>query len=320
MPVEANFRTDLVCICMEQLSRMGCPLRTKLKDHEVVIRCFAALHRRLAPAPRNVKVARELQYPPTQQGHKGLRLVLEKLERGDDLTPHMSGTIFDPMWNDAVLNEWGLHHFHLGTSRFKPDKRLLKRSNHVLLAYVNDTTAYCVDVRQHKENGIEVWRCAKLMDIIHANWPEVLEPFSLGFRSLYSERFDDRAVLELRASGVTPIYVAPDNSTYGLIGGGSATDTGFGTMYKGKKHLVGGTSLRAVRRAGAALDYARDCQRWLKEHEAEVITLYANNGVPLGVGPRFHLCVVDGKLAPVEVSSGVPIRVPGGQPVDVESG
>lgn len=88
---------------------------------------------------------------------------LEKVESGDNLSPHLSlgawregytpavqqiGTVGDK-WadKDFLLNVMGFHHFHLGT---KPEKQgFIERTDDVLFAFVTRTTFDVLGIFDH---------------------------------------------------------------------------------------------------------------------------------------------------------------------------
>lgn len=45
----------------------------------------------------------------------GLDLVMTNIEQGVDLGPYLSKKIADLDYDDDLLNDWGVHHLHLGT-------------------------------------------------------------------------------------------------------------------------------------------------------------------------------------------------------------
>lgn len=47
----------------------------------------------------------------SQSGYKTLKA---KFANGDDVTPHLSSNILNDTYEDYLLNDWGIHHFHLG--------------------------------------------------------------------------------------------------------------------------------------------------------------------------------------------------------------
>ncbi len=43
-------------------------------------------------------------------------LVKKKLANGEDVRPHLSNRYTDPNYSDSLLNDWKIHHQHLGTT------------------------------------------------------------------------------------------------------------------------------------------------------------------------------------------------------------
>lgn len=114
--------------------------------------------------PRKVNVDNSAnQDKRWQQMNKEINVFLEKVENGDDLTPHLSlralkvgyslkgdsVTNPDDSWDDKdfILNVMGYHHFHLGEK--KPNTPHADRTNEVLFAKVSRDTFTILAILDH---------------------------------------------------------------------------------------------------------------------------------------------------------------------------
>lgn len=125
--------------------------------------------RRIPQTKRCVEISKECECPKDQQ--TGFELLVEKIEKGGDLLPHQSKkVVLDPTYNDMLLNDWGIRHFHLGTSL--DNNGWIERTGVLLYARLTPHTAYFLDVRNHKSFVDQ-----ELLRILNRNWPSQLEPF-----------------------------------------------------------------------------------------------------------------------------------------------
>jgi hypothetical protein len=114
---------------------------------------------------RTVSIERGVQQDPRWSAKAAcIEAFLEKVQRGDDLTPHLSikphtkgytpaanapGATVDDRWSDKdfVLNVMGYHHFHLGT---KSEQRgHAERTDEIIFAEVQRDTFRVIAIFDH---------------------------------------------------------------------------------------------------------------------------------------------------------------------------
>jgi len=93
---------------------MGYVVNPNLSNRDISITYFNLQRRRIASAPRKVVLSAEFSCPSTHIA--GLELIKTKAANGEDLVPHQSTRLNDPSFDDALLNDWDIHHLHLGTT------------------------------------------------------------------------------------------------------------------------------------------------------------------------------------------------------------
>lgn len=109
---------------------------------------------------------------------KGINLIIEKLENSQDVTPHLSCTVKNKFYNDALYNEWKIYHLHLGTTIKKSG--FGKRTKNVLFAFRdNNNNIYLIDVLPHGKGNIP-WANEELLKIIDNNWSFLLDPYDIS--------------------------------------------------------------------------------------------------------------------------------------------
>src|SRR5262245_57271556 len=105
-----NFFSDLVDIARDKLIEAGyAPAGMSVDD---TLRAYLNVaHRRVPVRKRTTHRAKAFSCPPEHQA--GLDQLLQKSESGGDLRPNQSTSLDRQKFNDAVLNDWAIHHFHL---------------------------------------------------------------------------------------------------------------------------------------------------------------------------------------------------------------
>lgn len=239
--VEIDLKNDWNKILNKRLENMGYKL-DKGKYEEVDY--FKALKKLIPMKPRSILYSKEFICP--HDSKNGLSLVEESIIKGANLAPFMSRQVIDPQYNDLLLNDWGIYHFHLNTKRDKDG--FIKRSAWLLLAYIDENHAYFINVYPH--NRPNLWTHQKMMEILYNNWPDMMEKFHLkGFSSL-SRKIDDKEYAQLRKAGISAFVEVGKDKIFTLMGGGYASD---------------GSSIAAVSESNHWNNYLRKIELYIKE-------------------------------------------------------
>lgn len=143
-----------------------------------------------------------------------------KARKGESLCPYLSTRITDASFNDLLLNDWGIHHLHLGASYV--EGRFVERTEHVLFVIATDEALFKLDVLAHQPTP---WTCKRLISIIHCNWPELIAACrivdAVGVESIPSER----EAGALRKAGINSMLQMEDGTIY-VPPGGALTTSG----------------------------------------------------------------------------------------------
>jgi hypothetical protein len=189
--------------------------------HKEVFVCYLnLLHRAVKAQPRRVHRATKFSCPPGFEA--GLAIVEGKILRGDSLRAHLSRSLLNSSYQDSMLNDWDVHHLHLGTA-LEADG-FVSRTAPLLFARFDDENAYLIDIRPHGS-----WTDFDLLQAVHANWPQTLERFRIrGVHELASVPLNGVAANDqarhLRKGGLNAIMELGPGAFYAAIGGGYATD------------------------------------------------------------------------------------------------
>lgn len=172
---ELDFLKDWAELMRRRLlaSRYEVP-ETETPD-QVCIKYFNVLRRCISVKPRMVHVSREFRCPSVHQ--HGIDSIRAKVSSGQNLNPHLSRNLLDLDYNDLLLNDWRIHHFHLST--ILDPSGFVTRTDPLLFAMVTDTDFYMIDVMHHDD-----WANERLIEIVHNNWPDVIRRYRFDASSL----------------------------------------------------------------------------------------------------------------------------------------
>jgi len=102
----------------------------------------------------------------------GLEKLASAAEAGEDLRPWLHDAIFDDK-QDALMNDWGVQHYHLGLQILtnKNGRRKISRTGDVLFAKHKEDVGslYLIGIFNHGSFSEK-----QLLEIVNAQWPELL--------------------------------------------------------------------------------------------------------------------------------------------------
>ena len=251
--LEIDLKKDFETIVFKDLVRSGIK---NVNPKEAVFQYYNLLKRRVEQKPRHILYSREFKCP------EKYKLALEEFEgkakKGADLTPYLSEKLQRADYNDLLLNDWGIQHFHL-SRRFRDDG-LVARSQYLIFAKVTADTIYMIQVYDH--NAEDVFSREELIRILADNWPEVIERYHIkGAREL-TEHFDDHDYSEIRKGRIQSFVELGENRVYGLMGGGYSTSGASlealqqSDYWRGRLEVVQGIVVKEAEHIGKAINRA----------------------------------------------------------------
>ena len=123
------------------------------------------------------------------------------------MIPFLTDRVNDTEKTDWLLWDYAIHHLHLSQ---KPGKSgFVKRSDWLLFAIVSDDDVYFVDVRPHRDHGFE-WVRQDLLEIVHRNWPALIEDRVL--HGVSGETITDAEKKELRRKRANVVHEIAGNA------------------------------------------------------------------------------------------------------------
>lgn len=207
----ADFGSDLVVLARQHLSSDWGPEVQSLPDEDIVLAFLDARRRRPVGRPRKLWVADDFSCPP--QFAAGWRAIQAEVAQGSDLWPRMSGRHLSLDNLDGLLNEWNVHHFHLGITPKPGGSGLIERTGPVLFARVTDDDFYALNVYHHGD-----WEKTSVLESLHRNWPDAIRHYRLN--GIAGEPLTDTQRRNLRNVNVQAPTSVSDGTVYMAIGGG----------------------------------------------------------------------------------------------------
>ena len=92
---------------------------------------------------------------------------------GEDIRSYLGKEILDIDYHDEFLNDWGIHHLHLGTNLNKKTG-FMGRTGPVLFVRFDKEYAYFINIYDHG-----AWIKQKIIKILHNNWPKTILQFKM---------------------------------------------------------------------------------------------------------------------------------------------
>ncbi len=218
-----DLHADFAAACAKELVAAG--YATPTGPAAEIIRSYANVrHRRVPQRPRKVHMA---SYTVPADLIAGEQSFLAAVARGADLRPYQSTRLERADFNDGMLNDFGIQHFHLGEGPHPSKPGFVSRTEPVLFALVRDDDFYSLGCYAHG-----AWSLTSLLDLIHATWPQLIAPSSPGSSNDASgmkvigltHAYTDAEVETLRKAGINALTQRSDGTIHVGPGGGVTTN------------------------------------------------------------------------------------------------
>lgn len=262
----ANIIEDgLARIMWEEMVDVGRDV-TRLDDNDKI---FVAYFNTclLFPIPQTylVHIHRDFICPP--ECKEGYELLLHKIQSGEKFGAHLSKTTKATENHDLMLYDWGIYHFHLGTTI--ENDGYVQRTSKLLYAYIDNQDIYFVGIFDHGK-----WNDQDLIEIIHKYYPESIKGWLIDGtpEKVFSD--DDRKVL--RKAHVNTFITVSDGTSY-MGPGWGITAAGTSAKVRMRANDKHHEAIELEKRILLELPNAEDYS-WHMEREGENINLFNNKG------------------------------------------
>ena len=214
--LDISLETDYIPILSKWIAQNGYTFNSRIDD---LYQLLNIAKRMIQPKPRKVVHSMQFSCP---EGYEIALLELEnKIKKGDDLSPFMTEKLSSD-YNDLLLNDWGIYHFHL--SRRYRDDGLIQRSNYLIFAFVTDTTIYFIKVYNHNSDQSDnLFSKQEMIQILYDNWPELIEPYCLDDATL-EYTIDDSTYQNYRQANISTFVQLKNGKLFSGLGGGYASN------------------------------------------------------------------------------------------------
>lgn len=208
MDIEINILKDLEIQFKSELSNYGY-LNIPEDADKLFIAYFKILHRAISNIPR--KIFKSDVFTIDAKYSDGLDYLEDKLSKGENTNIHQSKNILDLNQNDSLLDDWGIHHLHLG-SKVSEDG-FIERSGPLLYLFLTEDSAYFLNILKHGE-----WENDELLAILDRNWPSLISHWHVK-NLIDIENIDQKSRRLMRkVGGVT--FTKVNNKIFAPPGGG----------------------------------------------------------------------------------------------------
>jgi hypothetical protein len=210
--LRVDFLADVVVTARDELRAGGFSVSSTASAYDVLFDLFDLVRRQVPQRARQVLRSQEFRCPIHLVS--GLVCLEEKLRLGLDVTPHTSRGTKRLRRPDGLLNDWGIHHFHLGV--VIESDGYVRRTGVLLFAYVTDNEAYLIQTLPHNS-----WTERALMDVLRGNWPDLLHPLDLHAAP---SPMPSSSIRKARQGGVMTLHQFDDGLIVFPPGGGYSTN------------------------------------------------------------------------------------------------
>lgn len=198
-----NFHESIEDICKKQLLNAGFKL-PKDSKHDCLELLLNMKKRIVEPRIRNVHFHSSLRIPSNNT--KGFFQLVHLMRKGSNINAYQSHHLERTDFHDGFLNDFGLHHFHLGeTSQNKgKHKKYIVRTKNEVFAKVDENDIYIIGIFGHNKGEKNlIFTDESLLQLLYDEWPDLLSKYILNGISGQKFTPDERYNLRSKNANVT---------------------------------------------------------------------------------------------------------------------
>ncbi|MGN8124563.1 hypothetical protein ACTJK9_22655 [Pseudomonas sp. 22082] len=217
MPIEADFVRDWTAELQRIMEQDWAMDLSQVPAHDLAALFFHAMKRRIEPRPRTVKLSASFSCPPAHAS--GWASLKEKIEDGQDLSPHLSLLIEKVMAKDPLLLDWGVYHLHLGEAVHPKNWSFVERTGPVLFGFPTENAFHAIGIYEHG-----AWSDSSVIETLNTNWPELTAKAKVQGVVPLTRSYTDEDRAKLRAAGLNLVTPLSDGTFLMALGGGYSTN------------------------------------------------------------------------------------------------
>ena len=207
MKLEIDLFQDWKDILKEDLEKSGYNL-SNIEEKNIPILYFNVKNRTIEEKHRTVNVSKEFKCP--RELKKGWQFLKGHIESGNLLNAHLSKRVRKVRSKDTMLDNWGVHHFHLGENM---DDEFVKQGNPLVFAVVREHVFYAIGIFKHGD-----WAKQEIVEIIHNNWPYIVKDYKT--EGMDGDSYSEQEIKNLNENGLNILIKVKDGTVYSPMGGG----------------------------------------------------------------------------------------------------
>lgn len=283
MKIHIDFIKDIKAIMRKEMLDFGFK-KADIDDEKIPFQYINFQRRLIEQKNWDIFYSKEFNCP--NEYKVGLQLLLDKIEKGFDITPHLSRRIKWANFDDDLLNEWNIYHLHLGTNL--EDDGFIERTKYVLYLYKDKNQLYLIDILDHQNFNNQ-----NLVTIIHNNWPQLIEGYLLKEAVRLERPITNDDIKQMRKAHVLAFIEPVPGKVYMPMGMGNTTS---------------GLGIEVVRQADAFMSYFKGLERVALDLLNQLISKSVNLKARREIFARLD---VEGDIPYVEVTNipGIKIRL-----------
>ena len=214
MNITCDLYADWIASIRQEFSNAGFS-HEDIDDHDCAIR-WQSWNRRMVPQRQRVFHRADSFSCPVEH-QPGLAALEKAFTNGDNVRPWQSKLIDCVAYEDGLLNDYGVLHFHLGT--VLDASGYIQRTGPLLFAIVRDDDVYAIGIYGHGD-----WYELDILNVTDCNWPSLLDPVTIkAIDTAYSPKTREE-IKALREANVCTIISLDSGRIIAPVGGGVATD------------------------------------------------------------------------------------------------
>ena len=281
----ADFKSDWHEQLLEQMRSVWGDQVDGINRDDVPFRFFDSLRRDIPAKPRLLKISDNFVCATDYDaGWSNLR---RKVETGESLKPHQSKDHLSFRNQDGLLDDWGVHHFHLGIGPHPKIPDLVERTPPVVFALVTDEVFYAINTYEHQG-----WARTEIVETLHRNWPDTVRQYVL--HGVSPDPMTESERTTLRKKRANCVVTVEDGTVYGPLGGPVSAS---------------GMTIEAVIRTAVCHDQIARFQRAVEESFEQIVSQLGRLGHTVAGDLRAKYVILDGEMAVGLPDQGLTLRI-----------
>ena len=230
-----NLHDSIEDICKLQLIKAGFRLPKEATNGYLPL-LLNMKKRLIEPRRRTVYFHSAMSVP--ENNKNGFITLVNKMKLGGDINGYQSHHLERADFHDDFLNDFGLHHFHLGETIQKTGKykRYMERTGNTVFAKVDQDEVYLLGVFAHNSGEKNfIYADEQLLKSLYEEWPHLLEQCQV--RGVTGHSLSPQERHTLRNNGANVVTALSNEIAIMSPGGGYMANKVSSAVYMEIMHL-----------------------------------------------------------------------------------